>query len=229
MPKISETLNLAGGNLARPTRFSAFIAPPADIIADLPSRTFDVLCKSVRIPETIMKPIDMMIKGHTIKIPSRVNQEQTLEITFYLDENHSLRKVFSDWIAGLDPRFYAVTSPASINMINTKNIFGNILIKTRDFNETSAEPMNYLIENVYPISLGSINFNSSGVSEITELTVVFAYSRFIAGDESPKEADNFLDKIGISPNAFDGAIGTFNQFSTTLSGINIGSTLNLLV
>ena len=49
--KIAQTLALVGGNLARPTKFSALIAPPAEVLGVVDPYVFDVLCKSVKIPD----------------------------------------------------------------------------------------------------------------------------------------------------------------------------------
>ena len=122
--KISQTLFLVGGNLARPTRFSALIAPPTEVLGAANSKVFDVLCKSIKIPDMTMEPIEILYKGHTVKIPSRVKQEQTIELTMYLDEYHNLRQMFSNWISGIDNRFYAVGTQEAANLQESHNIFG---------------------------------------------------------------------------------------------------------
>ena len=219
--KISHTLNLAGGNLARPTRFSALIAPPPIIIGAAGSKVFDVLCKSIKVPDIIMTPIDMTIKGHTLKIPSRVNQEQTIELTMYLDENHNLRQLFSDWISGMDPRFYAFSTPESVNLSKSQSYFGNLLIKARNFDETTEEPMNYLIEGIYPIAVSGPEYGSGQVNEVSEFTVTLAFYRFLSRDTSGQydELDKALDEFGLSPSPNDSMFGAFSQLSNTINGV----------
>lgn len=233
--KISQTLSLVGGNLARPTRFSALIAPPSEVIGAANSKVFDVLCKNIKIPDITMEPIDIVHKGHSIKIPSRVNQEQTIELTMYLDEHHNLRQMFSNWISGIDNRFYAISNAESANMQATQNIFGNLLIKARDFNESSFEPMNYLIEGVYPISVSGPDYSSTSIGEISEFTVTLAYYRFLSGDTAAiyDDIDNILDTMGKSPVDISSGFGDLGQLNSIVSGSSraissIGSALNSL-
>ncbi len=218
MIKISETLLLAGGNLARPTRFTAMIAPPTEISVSSDSKMFDVLCKSIKVPDISMETMDMKFKGHTIKIPGRVQQEQTIELTMYLDENHRLRQVFNDWINGMDNRNPAINSIGSSNLQNALYPFGNLIIKARTFDETNAEPMNYFIEGVYPISVSGPEFGSAAVAEVSEFTVTLAYYRFLSGDSTGvfDDVDAFLDTFGISPKAY-GLFSNLGQFNTLLS------------
>ncbi len=210
--KIAETLSFAGGNLARPTRFSMLLAPPVELIGLGDPKVLDVLCKSVKVPDVTNEPLEMKIKGHTMKIPGRTNQDLTLEITFYLDENHNMRQLFHEWINGLDDRFYAQTSAAAAGVSQSKNYFGNILIKAREFDESKIEPMNYLIEGVYPTSVSGMEYGSGSTNEVQEVTVTFAYFRFLSNDitGSYDNLDNILDGFGISPSAYS-ALGSFGQ------------------
>ncbi len=218
--KISQTLSLVGGNLARPTRFSALIAPPSEVTGAANSKVFDVLCKSVKIPDISMEPIDIVYKGHTIKIPSRVTQEQTIELTMYLDEHHNLRQLFSNWISGLDNRFYAISNIESVNIVKSKNIYGNLLIKTRDFNETSDEPMNYLIEGIYPIAVSGPEYGSASVGEVSEFTVTLAYYRFLSDDTDGNfdDIDTALDTMGESPSDILSGFGDLGQLNSLITG-----------
>lgn len=212
MNKISDALALAGGNLARPTRFSALIAPPVSLnVAG--TKVFDVLCKDVQVPDVTMDPIDMQFKGHTLKIPSRVNQAQTIDVTVYLDEHHQLRQMFNNWINGMDDRFYAQTAGTSIAMAQAKDYYGNLILKSRDFDETNSEPMNYLFEGVFPISVSGPTFGAASVNEVSEITITFAYFRMLSGDTSGNydDYDASLSSFGRSAeglplNSF-GAIG----------------------
>lgn len=176
--KISETINVAGGNLARPTKFNAQIHPPMSLVQNFENKVFDVLCKTAGLPETINAPVEMIIKGHPIKIPGRTNQQNSISITFYLDENHSLRQIFYNWIAIIDKRFYGKKSQGATQAYENDDLYGDIILKVRDFAETLQEPMNYEIEHVFPTSVSGVEFNSSGNNEVMEFTVIFDFYRF---------------------------------------------------
>jgi hypothetical protein len=197
--KISETINIAGGNLARPTKFNARVFPPAALTSNTKFKSFDVLCKTVGLPETINEPIEVLVKGHSVKLPGRTNQQQEITITFYLDEFHQLRRVFYNWIAAIDERFYAMKSKQSdilwdFIQEDTLNKYGGIILKTRDFAETLFEPMNYELEYVYPTNVSGFEFNSGGTNEVMEFTVTFAYYRF---NHIERYADVIEDKDDI--------------------------------
>ncbi len=218
MSKISQELSLAGGNLARPTRFNALIAPPIEVMQTSEMKMFDVLCKSISIPEITMEPIEMKFKGHTLKYPGRVNQTQTIDITMYLDEHHIMRELFSNWITGMDNRFYAVNSEQASAMYNSKNYYGNMMIKARNFNEDSYDIMNYLIIGIYPISISGIEYGSGSIGEVQEVTVSFAFWKFLTGDEVSHyaEIDNFLDVHGSPATASGTNFGSYGQLSSLL-------------
>jgi len=176
--KISEAINIAGGNLARPTKFNAQIFPPSELVQNFENKTFDVLCKTASLPETTNTPIEMNFKGHIIKIPGRTNQQSQITLTFYLDENHSLRQIFYNWISIIDNRFYGKRSNLAASAYGKKSLYGGIILKARDFAETMQEPMSYEIENVFPTSVAGVEFNSAGNNEVLEFSVTFDFYRF---------------------------------------------------
>lgn len=232
MNKISDALALAGGNLARPTRFSALIAPPVSLNVS-GTKVFDVLCKDVQIPDVTMEPIEMSFKGHTLKIPGRVNQPQSIDVTIYLDEHHQLRQLFNNWINGMDDRFYAQTAGNSVTMSQTKNYYGNLIIKTRDFDETNSEPMNYLFEGVYPTNVTGPNFGAANINEISEITITFAYFRMLSGDTSGAydDYDSALSSFG--PSAKGLPLNSFGSIGNLANQINnaadsIGNAFNAI-
>jgi hypothetical protein len=194
------------------------LSPPSELVKTGDYKVLDVLCKSVKVPDISNEPIELKYKGHTVKIPGRTNQEQVMEITFYLDENQNIRQLFHEWITALDNRFYAYTSAAATSMAKSKNYFGTILLKARDFDESKREPMNYLIDGVYPISVSGPEFNAGGTNEVIEITVTFAFYRFLSKDinENYDEFDIALDKFGLSPREI-GNLESFGQVGNLLS------------
>ncbi len=176
--KISETINTASGNMARPTKFNALLFPPQSLSDNYDGKAFDVMCKTVNVPETNMETIDIMYKGHNIKVPGRVNQQQEITMTFYLDEYHKMRRLIYDWISVMDDRFYGNKNSRTLRTAQTQDLFGGMILKARDFAESINEPMNYNFEYIYPTSVGGVEFNSSGVNEVLEFTVTFTYLKF---------------------------------------------------
>jgi len=232
MPKISETLMLAGGNFARATKFSILLTPPNEL-SQISGKTFDVLAQEVQIPDINMEAIDIILKGHTVKIPGRVQQDQTITVTFLLDEYHILRKLFADWIGAMDDRYYGTKSPEASNLYKSNNKFGNMIVATRDFEESTNQPMNYIFEGIFPTNVSGPAFNASGVNEILEFTVTFAYYRFLNKSNIQEEyddVDEFLEKFGL---ASIGNLSSFNFLKSTIRSVsktwnnlqNIGNTV----
>ena len=199
--KISENINAAGGNLARPTKFNALIIPPAILSGGFEEKSFDVMCKTIGVPETVLESMDMTFKGHTLKVPGRVNQMQEITVTFYLDEYHKLRRIFYDWINAMDERSPADKSIRTADLMdmgyeNPMRKFGDIILIARDFGESMNEPMNYIFERVYPTNVGGVEFNTAGTNEILEFTVTFAFFKYRHYDYMPDEIttwDEILD------------------------------------
>ncbi len=197
--KISENINIAGGNLARPTKFTAIVTPPLALVSSYNQRSFDVLCKSAGVPEVTMETIDLIFKGHTLKVPGRVNQQQEITITFYLDEFHKLRKLFYDWVSTADDRFYGYKSVRAAAGYEEYNPIGaSIILKTRDFVESNSTPMDYYFENVFPTNVSGPEFSSGGTNEVLEFSVTFGFQSFRHLDSDPDQIpdiDNYLDSF----------------------------------
>jgi len=85
--------------------------------------------------------------------------------------------VFNQWISGTEDRYYAHPTQSSVQMGQTMNWYGSLMIKAREFNETTAEPMNYFFEGVYPISVTGPAFSAADVGNVIEVTVTFAFYR----------------------------------------------------
>jgi len=158
-------------------------------------KSFDILCKTIAVPEVTMEPIEMVFKGHTLKLPGRVNQTQEITVTFYLDEYHKLRRIFYDWINSIDNRFYGNKSDPSAALYEENAPFGQIILKARDFSESMSEPMNYIFEDIYPTSVSGVEFNTAGNNEVLEFTVIFAFTKFSHYDEMPENIVGIDDEL----------------------------------
>ncbi len=235
MSKISGILDIAGGNLARPTMFSANLMPPSAVAGMFPQSATDVLCKTIKIPDTTVEPIELKFKGHPLLIPGRTNQVQTIEITFYLDERHQLRDMLAAWISGMDDRYYAVANGASQELSETRDWYGSIVIDALNFEENTVV-QSYIVEGVYPTSVEGPDYDSSGVGNITEFTVSFALYRVMNNTLNTYDAyDSPLDVLGNAAAAvgmndiysgIDSLKNTINTASNAWGAVN--SSINTL-
>ena len=162
---IQDTLTQYGGNFARPTKFNVKINPPKSTAGPI----IDVLCKSVSLPEITQEPIELTFKGHKITVPGRTNQSQTITMTFYLDERYNLRKIFEEWIGLTDEHYYAGNGQRDVS-----DKFGNMILETVDYSEQSVTGA-YVFDNIYPTSVGEVEFSAVDRDSIQEITITFSY------------------------------------------------------
>jgi hypothetical protein len=204
MSKIQEVMTQYGGNFARPTKFNVMLDPPFEIKGV--DRSVDILAKEVQVPSMTLDTIDLSIKGHPLKYPARLNQNQEFSITFYVDEHYNIRNMFTDWISAMDNRYYGSRNSNTSQLVKNRNKYGNLLIIARDFDETANKPLVWAFEGVYPTNIGEINFSSENKDTIQEMTVTFAYYRFVHQSNTPEtedDLDSWLDEFGKT------AIGNF--------------------
>jgi len=174
--RIQNQLNIRGGQFARPTKYTVMVIRPS-ILETGEEDSVDILCKSINIPETTHTPVEMTFKGHPVKIPGRTNQAQTVSMTFYLDEQYTIRNIFQEWIDFLDPRFYAgqTTAPDW----NSEK-YGNIIVYARDYDETGRVMEEFNFRNIFPTSISDLEYSAADKDTIMEFTVTFAYYRMVS-------------------------------------------------
>jgi len=198
--RISSTLSQAGGNFARPTKYSMILSLPTPLRTVF-GDSLDVLCKTVQAPGITNEPYEIKIKGHTIKIPGRTNQNQEIQITFYVDEDYKVRKMFQDWILSLDNRTPVARSGRNAIMAKNKDYYGELELIGRDFTETSDKTISFMFEDVYPINVGELDFDTSGKDTISEITITFAYSRY---NTKNKYSSDFIENTDADINNIKG-------------------------
>ena len=208
--RIQDTLNSYGGNFARPTKFEIIISPPL-ALQDQFGQAVDTLCKTVTVPEITMTPIEMSFKGHKVNIPGRVNQEQTINITFNIDEMYKIQKLFHDWIGMIDDRYYA---PGVYN----KDAFGSVIIIARDYYEQN-EARAWMFQDVIPLSVAGPEFSGADKDTVSEFGISLSYYRFLTGNENDDQ-DTFLSQFGQSAQG--------NQADGFHGGMNIGDSFSNL-
>lgn len=218
MAKKLQTLiqNIVGDG-ARAAKFFMEIGsiPGLESSTNQNARVLAVMCKAASFPGKTLTTIPFDYKGRAILIPSHVKYEQTFELTFYLDEDHSARIIFSDWMQGFDmsyESYYEGTHSSNSNTsgINNgsiltesiRNKYGNndfgkmttVKVSQLDFdNETKTAE--YIFHNCYPSQLSPVTVDASQTGAILEYTVTFTYSHMLV--YNPK--DNSYPFSAINP------------------------------
>jgi len=195
------------------------------LVPRMGQQQIDVLAKGVIIPEIKNEPIEMKYMGHDLAIFGRSNFDLNFSITFYNDEKNELRKLFYKWIVALDNGSYdrstennkdkedsgfwdKVTSVDPFSDFKEGATYGNvgtnkytsytteIQIQATDFEDELSKAI-YSFEGVYPISVETIQYDSTAVSQIQEFTVQFKYFRYSVdlGGGIIDAGYNFIDRV----------------------------------
>lgn len=141
-----------------------------------------VMVKSTTFPSKAHQTIDFKFKGRSIPIRGQSKYTNTWECTFYLPENHIIKKGFETWIDALDEQVYFSESPTSQEtqaraVHNTTGYTKDIAIYQLDFQGTN-QLARYTLYNVFPIEVQPVQVQMDSPGNVEELTVTFSYSHY---------------------------------------------------
>ena len=141
-----------------------------------------VLVKTASFPSISHTPVNLMYKGRTIPIRGQTKYANTWECTFYMPENHDLRKAFETWMVALDERIYFGESAQASEyktrrQHNTNGYTVDITLYQLNIDE-DRQMARYVLHNAFPIEIQAVPFQSEAPSQIEELSVTFSYSYF---------------------------------------------------
>jgi hypothetical protein len=204
---VNNTVEQFGGDLSRPTKFRVFMTLPPKLKlneAGQFSNKLNILAKNFSIPEIKNDPIEIKYKGHSIPIIGKSNFVQLFSITFYLDETHILRDILSNWIKELDENILGKNN-GYLNNNGGIERYGNLVIESLNYDENSPT-RKFEFFNIYPVSVGGLEYNTESASAIQEVTVDFSYTHFkstkgeydlsnIFEDFITESVDNLLENI----------------------------------
>lgn len=175
------------GDGARLTKFN-FILPPLGGSQD---RTDEIVysVKSLTLPKMSHEPNKLMHKGRPIPIRGVTKFSQEFTVTFYLHENHAIKRFFESWMAMIEQRHYYYDprkqeetqrelsghggNPPYMTWYNV-----DAWIEQRNFDGDLVTAL-YEIKNVFPISVEGPQYDHQQVGTIGEFTVTFAYSHYM--------------------------------------------------
>jgi len=174
---VQNLINNTLGDGARATKFACVINLPSQITGQDPL-ALDILCKVAQIPGKQIELIEFKYRGKTIPLMGQEKFNQTLDITFYLEENHKSRIMFEKWLSGLtDDNYSDNISSESKAIAKTTGYIDNLTLHQLDF-EGNKIMATYIFKNVFPKEIASITVDSSQVDTILEYNVSFSYSHY---------------------------------------------------
>lgn len=227
MSSVANLIQTAIGDGARTTKYDvAFqftnpsMFPSAQNVA--------VMVKTTSFPAKQHQTIDFKYAGRSIPIRGQIKYSNTWECTFYLPQDHSIKKAFESWIDALDETVYFEDTP-STNVSRTRSLHNrngyttDIAIYQLDFTGQN-QVARYILHNVFPIEVQPLTVNSDGPGDIEELSVTFSFSHYEL--ESLKSSsgafvDNLVNKISSELSAVGSNL--LNKLGSEISSFLPGS------
>jgi len=232
---IQNILQNTIGDGARSTKFEAFFAF-TDTNYPVTKDDQLAMCKTASFPGKSHTTIDLKFKGRSIPIKGQTKYTQTWECTFYLTEDHRLKKAFENWIEALDQQNNYLdvnSSPVlpDLQKIHAHKYTTELNVYQRNFadDNNTAE---YILHNAFPTEVSQVSTNYESRGELLEFTVTFAYSHFTSNVLKGIEG-NFVDEIaGKAKSAasqyVQNALSNVGDSINNYIGNNLGSSLQNL-
>lgn len=227
MSSVANLINSAIGEGARSTKYDvAFqftnpsMFPSAQNVA--------VMVKTTTFPAKQHQTIDFKYAGRSIPIRGQVKYTNTWECTFYLPQDHSIKKAFENWIDALDETVYFEDTP-NTNVSRTRSLHNrngytkDIAVYQLDITGKD-QVARYTLHNVFPIEVQPVTVNSDGPGDIEELSVTFSFSHYdleTMKSTSGAFVDNLVNKI--SGQLADVGSNLLNKLGSEISSFLPGS------
>jgi len=178
------------GGLAPANRFNVIFAPPAvsllninpqQIVSSLLSGNFSagnllndprdisILCKSVNMPGRTLSTFEHDHDKQQNKYPYTFIDED-VTMTFHLTNDYYMRNMLEQWQSGIFNTESYVTG--------FKNDY-SVDVIIQQLNQKNIPVYGVKLEKAYPVSYGSITLDNSQENAVNEMSVTFAYNKFV--------------------------------------------------
>ena len=178
------------GGLAPSNRFNVIFAPPAvsllnlnveNIIGSVISGNFNagnllndprdlsILCKSVTLPGRTLSTFEHDHDRQQNKYPYTFIDED-VTMTFHLTNDYYMRNMLEQWQSGIFNTESYVTG--------FKNDY-SVDVIIQQLNQKNIPVYGVKLEKAYPVSYESITLDNSQENAVNEMSVTFAYNKFV--------------------------------------------------
>lgn len=178
------------GGLAPSNRFNVIFAPPAvsllnlnveNIIGSVISGNFNagnllndprdisILCKSVTLPGRTLSTFEHDHDRQQNKYPYTFIDED-VTMTFHLTNDYYMRNMLEQWQSGIFNTESYITG--------FKNDY-SVDVIIQQLNQKNIPVYGVKLEKAYPVSYESITLDNSSENAVNEMSVTFAYNKFV--------------------------------------------------
>ena len=170
---------IANKGLARQNRFQVLIPNLVD------GELISLLCQSSNMPGATVQVKRQTLFGPSFIRPASINYGETVQMSFLVDKNMNVRKIFDGWI-------HSIINPSSFT-VNYKDEYArDIIIYQLDEGENITYSLRLV--DAFPISLGSLSVNQAALDRFHILPVTFSYRYWETIDISNSETfDPLID------------------------------------
>ena len=190
-----QALIREGKGLARPARYEIVITPPFNN-SNEKNRNVSLLCDTIKMP-------GHDLQSSTVKYGTAVETEMvtghgyagTIEATFYLDQDLDVKSFFDTWQeSAVDTEtntvsYYKKDNPSpgesKFNYVGTMQIYqlgskSQLVVSSsnKKLHSEAERVYGIHVEEVYPVTIGGVEYAYATVDELAKLTVSFQYRKW---------------------------------------------------
>ena len=183
-------------HLAQTSVYQVKMQPPSTVVAFLGERNFnyygdgqdvELKCSEATLPGTSLATHDVTndFAGVTEKMAYRRIYDETIDLTFYVDNNYDTIEFFDGWVDYIANGSFTdrgtMKDPTAFYRMNYPDTYKSNIYLTKfekDVGRNRSKQLNYTFVNAFPISVGAMPV-SYGPSDTLRCTVSFSYMRYI--------------------------------------------------
>lgn len=174
MANTLNELKSAIGAGARGNKYRLNFAVPSAVPTTSDLSTADALCKSTQFPGMTVGQIEVWGQGRKLVIPGDTAYENTWTVSFYMTEDHGLRKDMISWMKAADhfQNNQHSGAPASV--------MGELSVEQLD---SAGNPTaKYTFHNVFVTEVPALELADDTQDTVSEFDVTFSFTDWVVGD-----------------------------------------------
>lgn len=176
--------NLTFGG-ARPSLFEVQMTLPLNLVAPADgvtdgaltspgdfARKISFMCKATSIPASTIQPIEVSYFGRKVKVAGN-RQFEEWSITVINDEDFMIRRGFETWLAAINGHESNLKNAGASSSPSSYQV--EAVVKHFAKNNSTLPIRVYMLQNVFPTAVSSIELDWGTENEIEQFTVQLQY------------------------------------------------------
>jgi len=174
MPNKLAELKSAIGAGARASKYRINFSIPSTVPNTSNLQDADALCKATQFPGMTIGQIEVWGQGRKLILPGDTAYENSWTVSFYLTEDHGLRKDMISWMKSAD-HFQNNQHSGS-----PSEVMGELSVEQLD---SAGNPTaKYTFHNVFVSEVGAVEISDETVDTVSEFDTTFTFTDWVVGD-----------------------------------------------